>query len=80
MLSEAAQSALKGFKVIAHRGLSSLFPENTKEAIIAGLHCSDFSEFDIHLTKDNHVVVFHDRTLSRITDVKIRPEYFGLKK
>lgn len=40
-------------EVIAHRGLSSLFPENTKEAIVTALNFADLVEFDILLTKDN---------------------------
>lgn len=45
------------------------------EAIIAGLHCADLTEFDVHLTKDNEVVVFHDRYLSRATDVQQHVEF-----
>jgi glycerophosphoryl diester phosphodiesterase len=53
--------------IIAHRGFSGKFPENTiksiNEAIIVG---SDLIEVDLQLTKDNEVVLFHDETLERI--------------
>ena len=39
-------------KVIAHRGLCNVFPENTIEAITAALHYCDLAEFDLLLTKD----------------------------
>jgi glycerophosphoryl diester phosphodiesterase len=32
-------------------------------------------EFDILLTKDDEVVVFHDRYLSRVTDVAAHPHF-----
>lgn len=80
MLAEPMAQPMRAHKIIAHRGLSSIFPENTKEAVIAALHCSDFAEIDVHLTRDNQVVVFHDRTLGRVTDVRMRPEFFGLRK
>jgi glycerophosphoryl diester phosphodiesterase len=55
--------------VIAHRGASSLAPENTlpafKKAIDMGC---DGVELDVQLTKDGEVVVFHDSFLNRTTD------------
>jgi glycerophosphoryl diester phosphodiesterase len=52
----------------AHRGLSSLFPENTMPAFIAALNlgCS-MIELDVGITKDNEIVVIHDDTLDRTT-------------
>lgn len=55
--------------VIAHRGFSSEFPENTllafREAERVGV---DMVECDVHLTKDGELVVIHDPTLDRTTD------------
>ncbi len=61
----------------AHRGLHGtrksgepLLPENSYTAI---KHAADMGygiEFDVHLTKDNVPVVFHDDTLNRICGVK----------
>jgi len=56
-------------KVIAHRGLSSLYPENTlisfKKAIELGV---DFIELDVRETKDKKIVVIHDETVDRTTN------------
>lgn len=58
-------------KNIAHRGFKGEYPENTllsfKKAIEVG---ADGIEFDVHLTKDNEVVIIHDETLERTTDGK----------
>lgn len=58
-------------KVIAHRGLSELYPENTllafQKAIEAG---ADGIETDLRLTADGEIVLFHDKNLKRITQSK----------
>lgn len=55
--------------VIAHRGASTVAPENTlaafREAVRVG---ADLIELDIRLSRDGEVVVFHDRDLSRTSD------------
>ncbi|MFZ5811011.1 MAG: glycerophosphodiester phosphodiesterase [Thermodesulfobacteriota bacterium] len=54
----------------AHRGARSLAPENTLAAIEKahdlGAH---FVEIDARLTADGHLVVFHDDTLRRTTNI-----------
>ncbi len=54
---------------IAHRGYSARYPENTmlafEKAIDAG---ADMIEFDVHLTKDGHLVVIHDDFIDRTSD------------
>lgn len=56
-------------KVIAHRGYSGKFPENTmlafRKAVEAGC---DGIEFDVQLTKDGEVVIIHDELVDRTTD------------
>lgn len=55
--------------VVAHRGLSSLAPENTIAAFEQAYETgADFIEFDVHLSKDGVPVVIHDATLARTTD------------
>ena len=56
--------------LVAHRGGSKLVPENTLVAFRAGVHewCADMLEMDVRLTRDRHVVVFHDATLDRTTN------------
>ncbi len=55
--------------LIAHRGASGYAPENTivsfKKAFQMGAKAY---EFDLQLTRDEEVVVFHDYTLERCTD------------
>jgi glycerophosphoryl diester phosphodiesterase len=57
--------------IIAHRGASALAPENTfaafRQAIADG---AEGLEFDVRLSKDGKVVVFHDATLRRLSDRK----------
>ncbi len=57
------------FVIIAHRGGSSLAPENTLAAINKVLKYNiDAIEIDVHLTKDNVPVVIHDYTINRTTN------------
>ncbi len=54
-------------KILAHRGFSGLYPENTKlafEKAISVLGCNGI-ENDVHLTKDGKVIIIHDETLDR---------------
>src|SRR5574341_1274269 len=56
---------------IAHRGASGSFPENTRIAIEKAVEAGvDMIELDCQLSKDGHVVVFHDERLARTTGVK----------
>lgn len=53
--------------IIAHRGESFDGPENTLASInLAWQRGADAVEVDIRLSKDNQVVVFHDKTTLRI--------------
>jgi len=57
--------------LIAHRGASSQAPENTLAAFDLALKLhADAIEFDVRLTKDKHVIAFHDLTLQRTTNGK----------
>lgn len=54
---------------IAHRGFSGKYPENTKIAFAKALtegYC-DGIEVDVHMTKDNKIVIIHDNRLDRTT-------------
>ena len=56
--------------VFAHRGGSALAPENTLAAFDNGLALgADGLELDVHLSRDGVVVVHHDRTLERTTNL-----------
>ncbi len=56
-------------KIFAHRGLSSIYPENTIVAFKKALEYKiDGIETDVQLTKDNKLVIFHDELLKRTTN------------
>lgn len=55
---------------IAHRGARSIAPENTIIAAKKGYDCSaHLWETDIAVTRDEHLILFHDPVLDRTTDV-----------
>ncbi|HMP90784.1 MAG TPA: glycerophosphodiester phosphodiesterase family protein [Kiritimatiellia bacterium] len=55
-------------KIIGHRGAPNVAPENTLKAFQAAWDCGcDGIELDIRLTRDNHIVVFHDENGIRLT-------------
>lgn len=64
--------------VIAHRGASGTRPENTLAAFRRAAELgAEMIELDVQLTRDGHVIVFHDTDLDRTTDgrgpVEARP-------
>ncbi|MDA8135664.1 MAG: glycerophosphodiester phosphodiesterase family protein [Desulfobacteraceae bacterium] len=76
-------------QIIAHRGARSLAPENTlKAARIAYETGADLWETDVAMTRDGHLILFHDDTLTRCTDAQqkfplkasFRVEDFDLKE
>jgi len=59
----------KDMMVAAHRGDCYYHFENTMEAFEAAIAAgADMVEIDVHLTKDNVLVLMHDHTLDRTTD------------
>ncbi|QTF94251.1 glycerophosphodiester phosphodiesterase family protein [Halomonas sp. BM-2019] len=53
---------------IAHRGSSMAAPENTLAAVERAIQDgADYVEIDVRLTADDEVVLFHDRSLTRLT-------------
>lgn len=60
-------------QVIAHRGARSLAPENTLTAAkIAYEAGAPLWETDVNVTRDGQLILFHDETLVRCTDVMSR--------
>ncbi|MFZ2418083.1 MAG: glycerophosphodiester phosphodiesterase family protein [Smithellaceae bacterium] len=58
-----------GFTVIAHRGASAYYPENTMAAFRGAIDMeADMVELDVQLTSDGEAVVFHDEKISRCTN------------
>lgn len=63
--------------IFAHRGASAYEPDNTMEAFeLAHKMGADGIELDVRLTADGEVVIFHDNTLDRVTNMRgTIPEY-----
>lgn len=56
-------------QILAHRGASHYAPENTRAAFDLALEMgANGIETDLHLTRDGHVVLIHDKTVDRTTD------------
>ncbi len=57
--------------VIAHRGYSGRYPENTLIALTKALETGvDALEFDVRLTRDDGLAVIHDATVDRTSSGK----------
>jgi len=56
-------------KIIGHRGARDLWPENSLDGFRRTRDLGvDGVEFDVHVTRDNELVVIHDATLDRTTE------------
>src|SRR5713101_7025811 len=54
-------------RAIGHRGSAGTHPENTLESFgAAAATGAPYIEFDIHMTRDNEIVVAHDDHLQRM--------------
>ncbi len=61
----------KPLRIVAHRGDSAFFPENTLPAFISAAKLGvDCIETDVHLTRDGVCVIWHDDTVERLTGIK----------
>jgi glycerophosphoryl diester phosphodiesterase len=67
--------------VIAHRGFSGRWPENTLAAVRGALRCGvDYVEVDVHETRDGKLVVVHDYNLRRCGGVRQRVRDLTLRQ
>ena len=58
-------------KIIGHRGLKDLYPENTIQSILAAFDLGlDWVEVDVKISRDNIPFLLHDDTLERTTTGK----------
>lgn len=75
---EMPYSSIK-IKNIAHRGFSTLAPQNTLPAFeLAGKSKKVYGiETDVHATKDGKLIVIHDDTLNTTTDITSADENYG---
>lgn len=69
-----------GALVSAHRSGGGLFPENTfmafKDCVTSETFETDIFEFDLHITKDNVLILLHDEDFDRTSNSE---ELFGEK-
>jgi len=67
--------------ICAHRGARSIAPENTllslEKAWKCGAHCW---ETDVQLTKDKELIIFHDASLKRTTNIATHKMFCTRKK
>lgn len=72
-VSDSKTQDLSNIKMIAHRGLSAIAPENTIAAFKAACDAGYYGvEYDIQLTKDGYWVVSHDNSLRRMTGENVK--------
>ena len=57
-------------RLIAHRGYhNKKYQEDTLEAFLKAIYHNYTIELDIHLLKDNNIVVYHDNNLKRLNNI-----------
>jgi glycerophosphoryl diester phosphodiesterase len=62
---------MTALKRIAHRGASGEYPENTRLAFVKAIEArADIIELDCQMTRDGHIVIFHDESLMRTAGVR----------
>ena len=67
--------------VIAHRGASGYYPEETAEAYALAIAMgADAIEPDLVVTKDGVLIARHDITLAASTDIATHPEFAARKR
>ena len=65
----------KPFAVVAHRGGTEKFPENTIAAITHAVELGvDVVEIDVRPTKDGELILLHDPDFKRVAGVDAKPE------
>ena len=78
------KKTLKLPKLIGHRGVKDLCPENTLESILKAFNLGlSFVEIDVKISKDRVPILLHDDTLDRTTNgsgLAIDYDYKNIKK
>jgi glycerophosphoryl diester phosphodiesterase len=71
MAASLMENTPRFLDVHGHRGAAGLAPENTLAAFRKAIELGvDALEMDLHVTRDGELVVIHDETLDRTTDVR----------
>lgn len=64
VLSLVFQASVQATEILAHRGASGMYPQGTWLAFQKALEQgSDQLELDVHLSKDQHIIINHDADL-----------------
>ena len=67
-----ASSCAGAVDIIAHRGASYVAPENTLASVMLGWDKDADVEVDVYLTKDDRIVVIHDKSTKRTGDKDLK--------
>lgn len=60
---------MNGIYVVGHRGAAGILPENTLKGFRYAIELGcEYVECDVHLTRDDHLIVMHDETVDRTTN------------
>jgi glycerophosphoryl diester phosphodiesterase len=69
--ADAPTDGTRGIANVAHKGFSAKAPENTMPAVRQAIaEQGDFQGIDVRMTLDGRLVVLHDASLARTTDVE----------
>ena len=69
MLDRSLKKKSFPIAIVAHRGYSKMYPENTLLAFQKAIDAkADYIELDVHETADHVVVVTHDYTCGRVAN------------
>lgn len=73
--------SIQSLEYIAHRGASSLAPENTVSSVLLAWQLdADAVEIDVYLTRDNRIAVIHDKNTQRVSGVDLEVSESSLAK
>lgn len=68
-------------RVLAHRGDSACYPENTLPSFLSAKELGvDVIETDVHLSSDGKVIIWHDDTLDRETNGTGMVEHYTMQE
>jgi glycerophosphoryl diester phosphodiesterase len=56
--------------IAGHRGYRSAYPENTLDSFEGAIGKFDYIELDVQPSSDGRLMIFHDDTLERTTDIE----------
>ena len=73
LLPVLAAGCSRDVEIIAHRGASYVAPENTMASVTRAWELgTDAVEVDVYLSKDNRIMVIHDKDTKRTAGVELR--------